>query len=104
MVGTASAADTTIDGKLTLTGDIVADGTSVFINKNHLEFGGSNYMGVDPTIDLHRGDSQLKDMGDLYIMSDDYIHLGPTTFDIGKVLIQTKEEINTASRVATVHL
>jgi hypothetical protein len=84
----------------TLNADLIVNGTIV-PNHNLIQFAGSAYTHAHPTLSFNVGDSQLKEMGDLYIMSDDFIHLGPTHFDIGKVLIQNVQEINSLSRRAS---
>ena len=94
--GQALAASQTIDGDLHVKGNL-------YIDSNWAKFGGDSVFrqtGVDPTLDFMRGDSQLKEMGDLYLFTDDYTHLGPSQFDIGKVLIQNVSEMQGKLRTA----
>lgn len=94
IVGYVKAADQTIEGSLTVNGDSI-------IGRNWLKFNPDWNSWIDPTIDFRRGDSLIKEMGDLYLFSDDYIHLGPSQVTSGKVLIQTPNEIQSKARTAS---
>lgn len=65
-------ADTYINGGLAVKGDFYADHNNVFFNAGY-------NTRVNPTIDFMLGQSKIKEMGDLYIISDDYVHIGVDT-------------------------
>ena len=96
----AKAAEYTISSNTRISGDLNLDGV-LYVNHNWVKFNPIGWPNIDPTIDFMRGDSQIKEMGDLYLFSDDYLHLGPSKFDSGKVLIQNVTEMQAKGRTAS---
>jgi len=91
------AAEQTINGNLIVNGGVAVRG-DFYADHNLIKFNPAGYPGIDPTITFLRGDSQIKEMGDLYVISDDYIHLAHSWNDYGRVLIQNISEIQHQSR------
>jgi len=95
----AFAATHTLDGDYIINGGLAVRG-DIYADHNVINFNPVGYTGVDPTLSYMRGDSQIKEMGDLYVISDDYLHIGPSVDSNGKVLIQTPTEIAAKARTA----
>ena len=96
--GNAFAYENTISGDTIIRGGLGVQG-DLYADRNIIKFNPSGWSGVDPTITFMRNDSQIKEMGSLYILSKDYIHIGPSQNSSGAVLIQTPSEIAAKSSV-----
>src|SRR4030067_3603040 len=82
----ALAAEHTLFGDYEIIGGLAVKG-DLYADHNVINFNPAGYLGVDPILSFQRGDSLIKEMGDLYIVSDDYVHIGPSIYgsSVGKV-------------------
>src|SRR4030067_3078813 len=99
--GSVFAAEYTLNGDYNINGGLSVRG-DLYADHNVITFNHDGYSGADPTMSFRRGVSLFKEMGDMYIISDDYIHLGYTKsiMDQEGILIQNSAEITGKSRSA----